>query len=796
MKRVLLQMWLLALVLVVVPAWAGNTGVILKTPKPYAGVVAAVEAMGGTVTHQFENVDAIAALLPEERAVDLQEVSGVEKVYKDVVLPAPAPVGLTAVDASQVVGTLTSAELEAALGSNPTDYLFDNAMTGADVLFGDGIFGSGVLIAVIDSGTANASSIAGAVIGGENFVPGATEPSATSTLNDEHGTWVGSTIAANAGFLLTSTSALAQAVAAYAPGSSIPNYVPGSDLLPMVGSAPGASMYALKVFPAAGGGAPESRIIAAMDRAITLRRNYDDGVPSVPVSGTGAPEDPFVYDSLPIQIVNMSLGGPTLFAGRDIEDSLTDEMLDAGIVLVASAGNEGHAAMTGGSPGTGRGSITVGATSTAAHERIVRDLQYGAGIGAFYRPADHTQTATFSSRGPTADGRVDPDVSANGDWNFAQAPDGGLWFVSGTSFSAPTVSGAAALLREAEPLATAKQVKNALIDTADPNVVGDNSGAIDQGEGFIDIPAARAALAIAVANGDDGEECHSLLPWLPCGSSSLSPVFEALQEFLEILQHRFVAHNIGDAGLATVPFTRSGPGFFPPEVYSTHISDLEPGQVAHFFAASLDRTTGFDITLQNITPELPPASQNAFFGDDIYLKLQDALTSDEADPYAPNGLFINADTTLPFPTPQTGVVRIAVMGDWTNAGRISADLVITRYQAFQPIRTAQGFVEEGATDVVEVNVPAGTTEATFDLSWWSNWGWYPTDDLDMTLIDPSSGVNFDGATLSSPERVVIADPDPGTWTVLVDGFTVHDVNLGGNSRWVLRVYDQDGRRLH
>ena len=89
----------------------------------------------------------------------------------------------------------------------------------------------------------------------------------------------------------------------------------------MVGTAPAAKIYALKVFPSQGGGAPESRIIAAMDRAITLRRNFNNGVTSVPVVGTGTENDPFKYDSLNIKVVNMSLGGPTLFAGGDYRGS-------------------------------------------------------------------------------------------------------------------------------------------------------------------------------------------------------------------------------------------------------------------------------------------------------------------------------------------------------------------------------------------------------------------------------------------------------------------------------------------
>ena len=185
----------------------------------------------------------------------------------------------------------------------------------------------------------------------------------------------------------------------------------------MVGTAPAAKIYALKVFPSQGGGAPESRIIAAMDRAITLRRNFNNGVPSVPVAGSGTEDSPFRFDSLNIKVVNMSLGGPTLFAGGDIEDQLTLAMLEVGITLVTSAGNDGFAAMTGGSPGTGIGSLTTGASSTPVHERILRDIQFATlpvGIGQLYRPSNEVQTAYFSSRGPTADGRLDPDLSANG----------------------------------------------------------------------------------------------------------------------------------------------------------------------------------------------------------------------------------------------------------------------------------------------------------------------------------------------------------------------------------------------
>src|SRR2546425_12955267 len=86
----------------------------------------------------------------------------------------------------------------------------------------------------------------------------------------------------------------------------------------MVGTAPASSIYALKVFPCrrpfcAGDGAFTSDILRAMERAIQLRRNFNSGVPPV-----RKPDGSF--DSLNISVVNMSFGGPTLVAGRDLLD--------------------------------------------------------------------------------------------------------------------------------------------------------------------------------------------------------------------------------------------------------------------------------------------------------------------------------------------------------------------------------------------------------------------------------------------------------------------------------------------
>lgn len=415
--------------------------VIVRCAKPYDRVVAAVRDLGGEVTSQFENVDAIAASVPADRLADLMAVPGVQAVVKDAIIDVPRPIesvggklekGLVAEPlATEAVNILAEAELTQFLSSLPENYNFNNNLTGVSTLHAQGKLGQGVIVGVIDTGTSNSPvvpALSGTVIGGENFVPTDPVQSATSRRNDPHGTWVGSMIAAHVAFGFLNNSRLVRSLKIHSPESILspcpnppsPAIATAVCFVPMIGTAPAANIYAIKVFDSRGGGSPESRVIAAMDRAITLRRNFNNGVPSVPVSGTGAEEDPFKFNSLNIQVVNMSLGGPTVFAGRDIEDLLTLEMLKVGITIVASAGNDGFPAMTGGSPGSGIGTLTLGAASTSVHERVLRDMQFGVGAGALFRPTTHHQTAFFSSRGPTADGRLDPDVVANGFASFAQ----------------------------------------------------------------------------------------------------------------------------------------------------------------------------------------------------------------------------------------------------------------------------------------------------------------------------------------------------------------------------------------
>ena len=147
-----------------------------------------------------------------------------------------------------------------------------------------------------------------------------------------------------------------------------------------------------------------------------------------------------------VDLVNLSMSG----APSDDVDPLSREvnyLTHQGITVVAAAGNFGPGARTVGSPGVAEGAITVGKVD------------------------EHDTLARKSSRGPTLDRRMKPECVAPGRNIIAAVPSSlrsryGVY--SCTSFAAPHVTGAIALLKQAFPLATPLQMKQALMASCDP----------------------------------------------------------------------------------------------------------------------------------------------------------------------------------------------------------------------------------------------------------------------------------------------------------------------------------------
>ncbi|HZS47927.1 MAG TPA: S8 family peptidase [Blastocatellia bacterium] len=352
--------------------------------------------------------------------------------------------------------------------------------------------GTGVGIAIIDSGVSPGSSDlqnskgANRIVASKDFTADSTLPTNNNLDDYGHGTSVAGVAAGNG---WASKQVDSHGVKAY-PG----NYGDFS------GVAPNANIISLKVIDSTGA-SPISRVIQAIDYAISIKSTYN------------------------IRVINLSLGGPVM------QSYLTDPLcqaaeraVKAGIVVVSAAGNYGHNDVVVGydsngkpiyqtvygsivSPGNDPKVITVGAAKDPNESLLKWDYDGPSGkpyLSAYSEPPELTrypnalrrsdvQVATFSSRGPTlVDGIIKPDIIAPGNKIIAMMTKNGTTGVSsllpqqvipitsksanasikayvqysGTSFSAPMVSGIAALMLQANPSLTPREIKAILQLTA------------------------------------------------------------------------------------------------------------------------------------------------------------------------------------------------------------------------------------------------------------------------------------------------------------------------------------------
>ena len=115
----------------------------------------------------------------------------------------------------------------------------------------------------------------------------------------------------------------------------------------------------------------------------------------------------------------------------------------------------------------------------------------------FYNP---DFVAHFSSRGPVSPFYIKPDIVAPGAYINTTQNNGGYNFTSGTSYAAPHVSGAAALLMQKYPNIHHHEIKSLLLTTAKPvsNAYGQEFSLEDVGSGRLDIANAINAKLIII----------------------------------------------------------------------------------------------------------------------------------------------------------------------------------------------------------------------------------------------------------------------------------------------------------
>jgi hypothetical protein len=124
-------------------------GFIIRCPGRCVSVGASVRALGGQVTQTYQNIEAIAVVVPADRGIDLSNISGAETVWKDVQISQPVPitnavVGMEA-DGAQVID---SSDLARFVGAQPADYSFNNASINAASVQAAGNLGAGIITAV------------------------------------------------------------------------------------------------------------------------------------------------------------------------------------------------------------------------------------------------------------------------------------------------------------------------------------------------------------------------------------------------------------------------------------------------------------------------------------------------------------------------------------------------------------------------------------------------------------------------------------------------------------------------
>jgi hypothetical protein len=444
-------------------------------------------------------------------------------------------------------------------------------------------------------------------------------------------------------------------------------------------------------------------------------------------------------------VLNMSLAvGATLFTAHSIIEQMVDAVLDANIVPVVAAGNDGPSGVTIATPGTAYSALSVGASEDATHFRILNEIVYGPFFGPhagqLLRPSDTTKTAVFSSRGPVADGQRDPNVVANGMANIGQGYGptvDTISFGGGTSFSTGSVSGVAAVLWQAFPHATARQIRNAIIMSANPSLIQDGSGPADRGRGMV-----------------DAESAYNLLRHGHVPDTSPGPPKGLTASVAENIEH------------ATGQEVHDGP------VVHQHV-DLKPGQRAEIFYEVKPHTKRLTIDVSRVAPSLPPEQQNQLFGDSLFFTVHGSNTG-FIPPVFPGYGYLVSETTLGgryvIDNPDTGVMRMTSRGTAWNAGDVSADVRVVADFEPVPEPSVTGRVMQDDLLVYSLNIPSGVKQADFRLSWEHDWGRYPTNDVDLWLLSPSNSYNFDAATLHTPERATVSNPTPGTWTLFVNGY--------------------------
>src|SRR6267154_2418071 len=376
---------------------AAAASVYIVQSRGTQSAVRIVKRVGGRITHELPIIHGVSAMLTPAQAARLRQLGTVELFADSTVMTEDHE------------GSSYSRTSSSGSGGGYSSPIVPNqdarVEIGADRLGAQGFNGTGVTVAVLDSGLPP-SWVQYAQSNNMGLVAYSADGSPFQDRSG-HGSHVTTIVA---------------------------NPIRSANGQPL-GIAPGARLVSVKAFDA-NGTSTYTTVLNGLNWIFANRAAYN------------------------IRVLNLSFGAkPQSFYWNDPIDQAVMKLWQAGVVVVASAGNYGPGAMSITVPGNSPYVITVGAMTDNYTPN---------------NPADDGVTS-FSSTGPTYEGFIKPDLIAPGghligsmnagtmkipkEYPAFATANNTMFVMSGTSQAAAVVSGVAALMLQANPALTPDLVK-------------------------------------------------------------------------------------------------------------------------------------------------------------------------------------------------------------------------------------------------------------------------------------------------------------------------------------------------
>ncbi|HEX9711702.1 MAG TPA: S8 family peptidase [Actinomycetota bacterium] len=383
------------------------------------------ERLGGHLTRSLPIIDGFAGTLPAAALDDLARVAGVRTLTLD-------------------------RRVHVLEGSTAPDSVYRDVI-GAPAVWSAGYDGTGVTVAVIDTGIASHPKLGSRIV----KIPDPVTGLSTSCVN---------------------FSGEAGCADSYGHGTFVAGVVAAGGT--HKGVAPGARVLSVKI-AGRDGSADVSTLLAAIQWVVSFRDTYGIRVLNLSL-GTDSPQ-PYLLDPLNFAV---------------------ERAWNSGIVVVVAASNRGPGPATITKPADDPWVITVGAIDDRGTVGLDDDYvpnfsARGPTLSDSYAKPDLVAPGAHIVSLEAADSAIAQ--------NYPSAIGGGYRRGSGTSFATPAVAGTVALMLQRTPSLTPNQVKHALLASARPTTSSDpfavGAGVLDAATATLQTPQGEANQGLLQSSG-------------------------------------------------------------------------------------------------------------------------------------------------------------------------------------------------------------------------------------------------------------------------------------------------------